>query len=89
MRKRIQPKYIPAVNVHIGDVIRVSFIEDKGIVRTSTGRVAARAYEGSDRVLYTKEGGEIFRWNPSHKPPRVTLLEPADIGATTLEGLEL
>lgn len=82
-------KFIPAASVQIGDVIRVTFKEDRGVIVTHTAAVAKREYEGTDRVLYTAEGREIFRWNPAHKPPRVTLLVPASQGEMMLEGLEL
>lgn len=82
---RNKPKYIPAPNVRLEDVIRVTYRADKGVMVSKIGTVASRAYEGSDRVYYTREGGELLRWNPSHKPPLVTLIKAAQMTDDTLD----
>jgi len=85
------PHYIQAPNILIGDTIAVTHSAVHGIQTTHTGTVTRREYRGTDRVLYTAEGGELLAWNPARKPPRITLLKAANTPETqpaTLPGME-
>lgn len=75
MRKVSKPRYITPDKILLGDTIRVSYPETEGIKRDIVARVHTREYEGNDRVLFTKEGGQILRWNFSLRPPTITLLD--------------
>lgn len=63
-----------AETLRIGDLIRV--VRTEGDVQYSrTGRIASRAHEGNDRVLYSAEGHELLKWRPGQEQPRITLLD--------------
>lgn len=79
--------FIHAANVEIGDVIRARFVISNGLTVDICGRVGKRTYDGQWRVYTTPEGGEIFRWHPAHKPPRITLLA-REHKPETLPGME-
>jgi len=70
-------KFILPASIQIEDVIKVTFKESDGIIVEKTARVARREYIGQERVYYTHGGGEIFRWCPGHRAPRITLLSAA------------
>lgn len=84
----MDPRFIQAASVEIGDTIRVHYPSSKGVIREYVGTVFARDYQGSDRVYSTAEGGELLRWNPARKPPRVTLLAKAAKPETMLDLFE-
>ncbi len=70
-------RFIRPETVLIGDLIRVVGEPVDGVTTARVGRVHKRDYQGSDRVLFTEEGGEILRWSPYRANARVTLLERA------------
>lgn len=78
MRTATKPVYVKPEQVNVGDTIRVTFKELNGITTEMVGTVHERQHEGSDRVYYTREGGELFRWNISARPTRITLLSERD-----------
>lgn len=82
----VKPRFIRAENVCIGDVIRVRSGPVTGIITERVGIVQKREYQGSDRVYFTAEGGELLRWNPARKPPRVTLIGQAETPSQQLTG---
>lgn len=81
-------RFIQAASVEIGDTIRVHYPASDGVIREYVGTVFRRDYQGSDRVYTTAEGGELLRWNPARKPPRVTLLNKATKPETMLDMFE-
>jgi hypothetical protein len=66
--------FIRPETINIGDVIRARFQVANGLTVDICGKVAKRSYDKQWRVFTTAEGGEIFRWHPEYKPPRITLL---------------
>lgn len=70
-------RFISPASIRIGDTVRAVW-KVKDVEHTRTGTVAKREYEGGMRVLYTRQGEELFRWHPAHdKEIRVTLLKEA------------
>jgi len=74
MSRNTLPRYIEPASIELGDFIRVVWVSGD-IEHTRTAHVAKREYEGQMRVLYTRDGQEIFRWLPGLKNVRVTLLD--------------
>lgn len=85
------PRYILPESLEIGDTITVTYAPANGIVRTMTGTVAARDYEGTNRLLSTKEGAVLIAYGPSVRRTfaHITLLARRDAEQTPLEGIEL
>lgn len=79
--------FIRPENVRIGDTIRARFNLKDGLTVDICGTVAKREYDHQWRVYYTREGGEIYRWMPEHKAPRITLLSRKE-RQETLPGME-
>lgn len=80
------PRYISPASIAIGDTVKVSW-EIDDIEHTRSGTIVERQYEGSMRVFTTLSGAELFRWHPTHKEFKVTLLSEAK--NKTQEMLEL
>ena len=85
MRKTIEPTYIRAQSIEIGDTINVVFRDVKGVQVSRLGTVATRDQERYDTVLYTAEGGELLRYSPSFHPLRITLLNRVERPQDLLE----
>ena len=78
------PRFIRPEQVEIGDTVRVKVKTVQGVTPIREGVVAERDYRGSERVLLTAEGGELFAWHPSHGGPQVTLLARNEAEPETL-----
>ena len=80
------PRFVKPEQLDIGDLIRITYDPDNtGITATRQGTIARREYVGSERVLYTREGGCLLTWHPEHKSPRITLLAKAEQPQTMLD----
>jgi len=85
------PRFITPASINIGDTIKVEW-ETPDVTHTRTGVVAKREYDGHMRVYTTKNGTELFRWHPSHKEHKITLLaiaKSADTQQALFDLLEL
>lgn len=92
MRKALPlPRYIRPENLAIGDMVRVEYPPVKGIVRTMTGTIASREYQGSLCMLSTAEDAVLVAFVPGHHDGsfRVVVLSRRDAEHTQLEGMEL
>ena len=71
------PRHIKIETTHIGDTIKVESVTGE-IIRTVIGTVARREYQGDWRVLYVKDGQELYRYHPElTSRAKVTLLHSA------------
>lgn len=67
------PRHIKPEIAHIGDTIRVTWKTDD-VERSIVGVIAERDYQGSSRVLSTKEGHELLRYIPGNSTKTVVTL---------------
>lgn len=85
----MSPRFVKPQTVRIGDIIRVAW-KTGNVERSITGKVGAREYEYSTRVLLSDDGQELMRYGGAVEETnvRVTMLERGEAGKA-LESLTL
>lgn len=82
------PRYILPESLQAGDLVRVTYPVENGLVHSFTGTVAVRKDRGRQKVWVNREGAGFLVWDPlapKNKNPRVTLLARVTEVQQTLE----
>lgn len=75
-RKIPRVHYIDPASIDVGDTIRAT--SHAGDVETThTGKVGKIIFEGPVRVVLSRQGIELTRWQPGVKHDTITLLDKA------------
>lgn len=80
------PRTIQPSLIEIGDTIKVSLPEDRGVVTTLTGTVGKRMDVGATRYFMTEEGATLVAWDAKeNKKVTIILLHRPDATQKPLE----
>lgn len=82
------PRTIDPSLIELGDTIKVTHKQDKGVSVSVSGTVASRADHGDTRYLYTEEGGTLLAWDAKRKLVSVMLLHRPEAAQTPLSMFE-
>jgi hypothetical protein len=82
-RGKPDPRFITPASIDVGDTIRVTW----KVGEVEHSRVAKISHI-HDRTFFAPDGQEVFRWEPSNRKVRVTLLDKANAVQQTLPGME-
>jgi hypothetical protein len=88
MRKSVYqfPRTIQPSLIEIGDTVKVTHREERGITTTLTGTVGKRMDHGNTRYLMTHDGATLLAWGPTeNKAIDVMLLHRPELTPEPLE----
>lgn len=81
--KRPDVRYVLPETLHVGDLIRVKFTEDRGLTAYHEGVVGSIRAHGESRIVLTADGDVLLAYstqtNWREKKSRVTLLRAAAV----------